>query len=224
MPTQVKEKPIIFSGEMIKAILDGRKSQTRRVIKPQPDLDKRRHNCGITFEDGRLTWGRAPWYKTDPNNHLVEGKSRCPYGIPGDRLWVAESYWYRDAMHDEFLYEADGEKVNGQWNEWHPAEEMPMLSSRITIEITDVRVERVQDITEKDSYAEGIDDVRVGRGMSEDDLVNVMGGALIATSNDSPIIYKFRRLCDSIYDKKGFDWDVNPWVWVIEFKMIGGEG
>lgn len=160
------ERPILFSGPMVRAILDGRKTQTRRVAK---DRDK-----------------------------------PCKYGIAGDRLWVRETWQSAAAMgvchasDDYFVYRAtdpDWETCEG-W-QWRPSIFMPRKASRITLEITDVRAERLQDITNKDARAEGL-----------------------ARGTVYPRMW-FEDLWDSINAKRGFGWDVNPFVWVITFKKVG---
>jgi len=135
----MKERPILFGGEMVRAILDGSKTQTRRVIKPQPD---------------------EAWTMQGPcviNGHYADGpcKSdlRCPYGKSGDRLWVKETFM---PLTKGFAYRADGlinEKFPGI--NWQPSIFMPRSASRIMLEIESIRVERVQDISEEDAIAEG---------------------------------------------------------------------
>ena len=174
----MKERPIIFSGEMVRAILDGRKTQTRRVIKPQPLRD------------------------------YAELRSRCPHGVPGDRLWVRETHGF---LAEQVLYRADVPsdfeeyKKTAFWRveKWRPSIHMPRWASRITLEITGVRVELVQRIGLGDITAEGI----------QADL----GPAAHSTINDSYV--RFIELWDSINAKRGYGWDTNPWVWVLEFKQ-----
>lgn len=196
----MKERPIIFSGEMVRAILEGRKTQTRRVIKPQPSGDV----GAWPYDDHRENW-------------LV-----CPYGSQECRLWVRET-WRPFVLGSRFNqevdieYRADGQKIlhhpisseklekwEGGFSDcsWKPSIHMPRWASRITLEITDVRVERVQDITDADAVAEGID--------PEEDKYD---GHQVPKVN-------FSFLWDSINEKRGFGWDANPWVWVVEFKKV----
>ncbi len=217
------EKPILFKDDMIRAILEGRKTQTRRIMKPQPVIDS----------DGWFRWdGHKPNSKLGAyaSNHIdlqaisiFVGVS-CPYGQPGDRLWVRETFQgpllsYEQAQeffnHREKFesprycqYRADGGPapvfVNADDEErygWRPSIHMPRWASRITLEITDVRVERLQDISEEDAEAEGADPV----------LVPPDGG-------DYPHRQGFLDLWESIYGQDS--WDANPWVWCISFKRI----
>jgi len=132
MPTQ-KEKPIIFSGEMIRAILGRKKTQTRRVIKPQPDR---------IWEDGHPYWNigglRIP---------------KCPYGQPEDRLWVRETYG--KSLCGSNIYKADFNPDHPFMPKWKPSIFMSRIASRITLEIISVRVERLQEISQMDIQAEG---------------------------------------------------------------------
>jgi hypothetical protein len=197
----VKEKPILFSGEMIRAILDGRKSQTRRVIRKQPDEDGLSRNAGYPFV----------WYDTSDKEYF------CPYGQPGDRLWVRET-WRTPKEYDHvkpsdiprrvpIQYKADGVTncfiYSKKLGRWRPSIHMPRWTSRITLEVTDVRVERVQDISEMDCYGEG-------RPLThKTDPVTRPGAA------------RFRDLWNYINEKRpGCSWDDNPWVWAITFKVL----
>lgn len=191
----MKERPIFFSGEMVRAILDGRKTQTRRVLKPQPEGRESQQFSGIA--EAREYLG--------PKNHGKYGAYfgwdfiPCPYGRPGDRLWVRETWayeWEGSGCPDDdgILYRATdpGWDDNETGLRWRPSIHMPREFSRITLEITGVRAERLQDISNSDALAEGC---------------------------PSPDIHPrewFVALCQSI---NGPDlWDANPWVWVIEFQ------
>lgn len=199
----MKERPILFSGPMVRAILKGRKTQTRRVVKPQPKFKD--------FEDGRMLafvdkWGYCP---VERNLHL------CPYGSTGDRLWVRET-WHGSGNKklalnpehpmDSLSYRADWHGVDTGLI-WKPSIHMPRWASRITLEVKGVRVERLQDISEDDAKAEG---------------VTPKGDTYIAANvaKDSPHRMEFWTLWQSINAKRGFGWDTNPWVWVIEFQPI----
>lgn len=178
----MKERPILFSGEMVRAILDGRKTQTRRVVKPPPPS-----NSGGTSEIFALA-------------------KQCPYGQPGDWLWVRETWAPAategyDKRDDGGLiwYRATDERVC--MGPWRPSIFMPRQVSRIMLEITDVRVERLQDITEEDAKAEGV-------------------AAWHDTANGTVYRPEFEMLWDSINGKRGYGWDMNPWIWVIEFKKV----
>jgi hypothetical protein len=215
----MKERPILFSGEMVRAILAGRKTQTRRVIKPQPEL-----RTGV--------WG-GPYLASTKKNHKVgSGDQSCPYGEPGARLWVRET-WRTVKTYDHlkpsdipmgdagrwpvvwtktsFLYSDYIEKYVGKWRR---SIFMPRWASRITLEVTDVRVERVQSITRNDAKAEGVSN-RWHWGPDRDPNLFLRG-----TLN--PYVANFSVLWDSINSKRGYGWDVNPWVWVVVFQKAEG--
>lgn len=212
---EMRERPIIFSGEMVRAILAGNKTQTRRVMKPQPEGEQRslsEWSAGIaaachdyspdskklSAHQKRLNGVIFPF--STASKTLVSW--RCPYGKAGDLLWVREKfsisgngYFYSD--------ESDGTvKVA-----WSSPIHMPREASRITLEITDVRVERLQDMTREDSLAEG---------MSVKPLETKIG----ILKGLSASITRFRQGWDKLNAKRGFSWDSNPWVWVIEFKKL----
>jgi len=201
--TTTKERPILFSGAMVRAILDGTKTQTRRVMK---DWVKHPHlfeaNTTIQCNQGVACWVRADMRDSLGGPCYIQ--SRCPYGQPGDRLWVRETWAHTDYEREGpfqncTIYRADGE--DGVWDapgyRWRPSIHMPRWASRITLEITGVRVEQVQDITPDDAYAEGIREVYYEHAV----------GA-------------FRVLWDSINAARGYGWASNPWVWVVEFRRV----
>ena len=191
----MKERPILMSAPMVRAILDGTKTQTRRVVKPQTI--------------NRSARVRGAWQDSATNKHIV-----CPYGYPGDRLWVRETWqhenfpfgpydasctvFYRaDFMDDP--HGPDGEKSpEGKYRTWSPSIHMPRAASRILLEITAVRVERLKDITVSDAMAEGYD------GSIDDPL--------------DPSIQWYSSLWEQINGP--CSWDANPWVWVIEFRRV----
>jgi hypothetical protein len=197
----VKERPILFSAPMVRALLEGRKTQTRRVVKfrvtgPNPpqtldfyDGDKWKGTC---HEDGRS------------GNAL----KLCPYGVPGDRLWVRETWSMAKScnVHEPF-YRADGEASGRQTTlsyhereaRWRPSIFMPRWASRITLEVTDVRVERLQEISEADALAEG-----AKQHQDKDPDYGYAGW--------------YRALWESINGPDS--WAANPWVWVIEIKRV----
>lgn len=193
------ERPILCRPHEVRAILDGRKTQTRRIMKPQPPDGMSRH-C----------WFNAPIYgftaKEEPSSDWW--KIRCPYGQRGDRLWVRET-WQSLGMHDhisprdipvgtEIQYPAT---YDGWDSRKRSPLHMPRWASRLTLEITDIRVERLQGISEADAEAEGAEPV----------LVPPDGGSC-------PHIEGFERLWESI--NGAGSWDANPWVWVIGFKRV----
>ena len=193
----MKERPILFSAPMVQAILDGRKTQTRRVVKPQPTEFV--GGPGVTLQDG----SPAPLIPLDDSVEPYGREIACPYGKPGDRLWVRET-WHdaSSSLHSCALYRADG--IDLHWDKWTPSIHMPRWASRITLEITSVRVERLQEISEADAQAEG--------------------WTRRPEVSTDPQVHKeaardwFMGLWESINGPGS--WDTNPWVWVIEFRRL----
>lgn len=212
----MRSHPILFSGEMIRAILEGRKTQTRRIISPQPEFLQVYDFKGKRLYDGesrRWCWnGHVGDVMEDISTSLVP-HSRIKVG---DHLWVKETFAYFEpapglvcgasfGVSLEFtLYRADLESDEAEAIEWRPSIHMPQWASRITLEVTSVRAERLQDISWLDAIAEGIKDPKVAALRIDDEVGTVQ---------------KFRKLWDSIYSKK-HPWDSNPWVWVYEFKVL----
>ncbi|EAY3667974.1 hypothetical protein NAJ52_003302 [Salmonella enterica] len=198
----MNERGMIFNAEMVRAILDGRKTQTRRPVK-FPLIDK---NMGCELAGNELAGELAA------HNYW-----NSPYGKPGDRVWVRETFRVHSRATDvaTLVYRAS---VRNSWTEqthrvpvavcnkpatpekWTPSIHMPRWASRITLEITDVRVERLNDIRECDAKAEG--------GQTECTLIG------------DKYYPGFRSLWKSIYGEES--WAANPWVWVIEFKRVEG--
>ncbi|WP_035601682.1 hypothetical protein, partial [Edwardsiella tarda] len=153
----MKERPIIFNDEMVRAILDGRKTMTRRTMKVQPTPSKTRPG-DFSFPSKKLesmvyVSDLAPGNSPISDSHLFFQECCCPYGQPGDRLWVRETF---GDCGVRFVYRADTDDGAAcQVKRWTPSIHMPRWASRITLEITDVRVERLQDITEEEAKAEG---------------------------------------------------------------------
>lgn len=198
----MKERPILFSTPMVRAILNGTKTQTRRLLKPQPT--KRMFWAKLNDDDWAWPHRGQPQRTTISNNpHGPDGyASECPYGQPKDRLWVRETW--QPGPDDSVAYKASGD-INH--NAWKPSIYMPRACSRILLEIESVRVERLQEITPDDLTAEGF-----------------------APDNSPPhdgtrLTFHGRKLCyaelwDSL-NPSGVDWESNPWVWVVSFKKIG---
>ncbi|HIC0774264.1 TPA: hypothetical protein ACW0NO_000695 [Enterobacter ludwigii] len=207
----MKEHGMIFNGEMVRAILDGRKTQTRRVMKVQPsdgfhpthngyDLDLNAHwyTPGVVDKNGYLQPAKKDVFGVADEN---EGYT-CPFGAVGDRIWVRETFCpvpdhEEPAGCSAILYAADG---NGPYGKWVPSIHMPRWASRLTLEITCVRVERLRDLSEDDAKSEGI--------------TPPSGGVLPGWEYR----INFRDLWMSIYGSE--NWEANPWVWVIEFKVV----
>ena len=170
------EKPILFSTEMVRAILDGRKTQTRRVVKPS------------VLEKG------TNWF-WNPNENICLAQYR-----KGDVLWVRET-WAKD---DTYYYKADG-SCGSRCGKWKPSIHMPKAAARIWLEVTDVRVERLQEITGQDALKEGLNS-------------HVHPQAFYFDCNQREM---FENLWNSTIKKSDLDrygWDANPWAWVIEFE------
>ena len=200
-----KECPILFSAPMVRAILSGRKTQTRRIVEQKhlPFLE----NILGNFLDGK--WNQRP----------------LPYGKTGDRLWVRETFAH-DFEHNRYFYKADcdndgtvphlingsgigGGIGNAQIDKWKPSIHMPRRASRILLEATNVRVERLNAISEKDAIAEGCESHWVS---SADDPMN------------SPEVYGYSAVEDYALLWESINgsgsWDLNPFVWVIEFRTL----
>lgn len=187
-----RERPILFSGPMVRALLAGTKTQTRRTVR-LADGDV------LHFVDG------APWLSN------IDGmkKLACPYGAPGDRLWVRETWALLTGNGHRIVYRADAdppmtcggtEPVRDM--KWTPSIYMRRQHSRITLEITDVRVERLTSISEQDARAEGCFVDEATHGPCDDSARDV-----------------FTDLWDSINGKRA-PWSSNPWVWAISFKRV----
>lgn len=210
--SEIKERPILFSAPMVRAILEGRKTVTRRAIKVYPHIDVSGNFCVGNSNYGQDGYGKPV------TKHFVNGC--CPYGKPGDRLWVRET-WAR-VGNDDPGYLTFGatypsclppELENippASQIRWKPSIHMFRRDSRILLEITDVRVERLQDITEDQAKAEGVrlytDHAELG------DWWHVEG---IETYSADP-----RKSFELLWSSVGGDWEANPWVWVVEFKRV----
>lgn len=200
----MKERPVIFNSEMVRALLEGRKTQTRRVINPQPTLSER---TGFNWKGA--AYGIGSTYRDTVRNFASCFKV-CPFGQVGDRLWVRETFGEAGGNAPELqLYRANyPAHVPAHYENvpaveeirWKPSIHMPRAASRILLEITAVRVERLNSISEVDAKAEGYPVER-----------EVDAGA------HDPWLW-FRDLWDGIYPDNTFK--VNPWVWVIEFKRV----
>lgn len=229
----MKERGMIFNAEMVRAILDGRKTQTRRIMTVQPESSE----FGLRYiAESSLAKevGMYFWSQSDACGMKARSKPfACPYGKPGDRIWVRET-WSSDFANyypnDRVWYAADNNRrldievvdgVRGIYSpesdvhvpfRWQPSIHMPRWASRILLEITNVRVERLNAISEEDARAEGIID----------------GGCLncgepepCGCANPEPdATDAFAYLWQSIYGQES--WNANPWVWVISFERIEG--
>ena len=213
----MKERPILFSGPMVRAILDGTKRQTRRIVKPQPTtepIDRSEWECGPRRNPcpPHLFPFRRP---DDEHSHYAYA---CPYGVPGDRLWVRERWAAHDTLDDlspqrideidedrNIWYAVDGDSGWGSlladpsWRgRWRPSIHMPRWASRLSLRVTSVRAERVQDVTEADAMAMG--------------------------ERANEVAYSAREAyVDTFCSEHGSgSWDRNDWVWVFGAERIGG--
>jgi hypothetical protein len=209
----MKERPILFSGEMVRAILGGRKSQTRRVVKKQDTiLHLAKYEEISVWQVGEyypyLRWNFGKKRDGSQFGGLPFLSAECPYGQPGDRLWVRETWTntpygplYRASVEDNFQF-VDPPYVGCRWR---PSIFMPRKVSRIMLEVVKVRVERAQDISHNDACVEG--------APSEPELNNYGTGSIY--------VDWYAQLWDKINAKRGYGWKVNPWVWVVEFEKVG---
>jgi hypothetical protein len=210
----IKERPIIFSAPMVRAILEGRKTQTRRAINAVGIEKGSDHTLCWPMDNsfGRhnnnrygVMWlaSKSKWIGPEKQFHLF---AACPYGQPGGRLWVRESFYAgpgEEDFHTRFLgYVADGDHPHGRDYMVKPSIHMPRWASRILLEIMDIRVQRIQEISEEDAIAEGID---LRELHPEIDTV----------------VDHYRGLWNYINGLNGpKSWANNPWVWAISFKRI----
>ncbi len=246
---EIKERPILFSSQMVRAILAGKKTMTRRVVKEIPTY----------LHLGRpiMEWGLSQIYQMDDERWWLDVQTDvddnsteelvCPFGFPGDRLWVRETFAQipagrpagyftnRDLFGKNYWYRAT-DSMPTWGGKWKPSIFMPKEASRITLEITSISIERLQEITEEDAIAEGCqcpgvpasltnrgsfaklwDSINAKRGVCKTckghGVVlawsgSVEGGSLARDAKDCP---------DCHGAESGFGWDANPWVWVVEF-------
>jgi len=275
----MRERPIIMSGESVRAILDGRKTQTRRVVWPQPEFAQvHKWNSVVVRDCESRGWvwkqhdfGDGDAANANPGHEMLQ---LCPYGAPGDRLWVKETFTEAHPcqiasgrysipgragipgnqtrlggceVRYRVVYRADGEippiwrptspeapyfttnpdearpsnvKLwpRGEGFPWFPSVHMRRDLSRLALEVAEVRVQRLQDITEEDARAEGV---------PEEALV-IKGALKIGDENPKPSethvfspTYKFAILWNRINAARGFPWASNPWVWAVTFRRVG---
>jgi hypothetical protein len=230
----MSDKPIIFSAGMVRAVLDGRKSQTRRVP--------------AKLYNG--AWCLDPDEEDEDKQKLIEA---CPYGKAGDRLWVKETWqtwmlpngdlkcFYRANGEHQFVFErdeydgfrkfyTDGFQFSDEFcpeRRWRSSRIMPRQHSRITLEIVSVRVEHVQDITEADARAEGVAPNWVGdlAGWSPEEhgYLDYLLPESRWDSEEAGLLTareSYQTLWDLLNRTRGYGWDANPWVWVLEFRRV----
>ena len=218
----MKERPILFSTSMVKAILEGRKTQTRRVMRRQPDAVERfKRGMETSDTDAKYAvlrcYNNPKSFKNCNSGWLADATYKTPFSEfnVGDKLWVRETWRKYDCdecpcyeycncpPHGTFLYYAD---CLDDESKWKPSIHMPRSACRLILEIANIRVERLNDISSDDAKAEGFD-------YSTHPSAIEMGYAIGAKTN-------FRFAWEQIYGQN--EWNKNPWVWVIEFKVIQG--
>ncbi|WP_354684800.1 hypothetical protein [Cupriavidus necator] len=217
-----KERPILFRGAMVRGILDGRKTQTRRIVKHQPELagfqtyepySHRRWN----ESHARAYEGNDGWWFGIPG--MSTGPLQCPYGKPGDRLWVRET-WAQPVPLDPgpTIYRADYPACVPPGYEriptvdeitWKPSIHMPRALCRLVLEIVSVRVERLNDCSEADAIAEGIEP----RPGADGEWAHYADSGLSTDARGS-----YRSLWEQINGPAS--WDANPWVWIVDFRRV----
>lgn len=229
MNDTIKTTYITFTLEMARAYADGLKRMTRRVIKPQPDVDSRRHAWAMSCKGGVLSWGRSVG-RHDPYNYFVEKKIKCPYGKPGDQLRLGTTWAtlekYDNRKPSDLPIEEMQPSTPGSVIRWDPipiwsyfnSDEKPdgfgklrpgrflpgFLRDRMPcVTINDIRVERVQEISPLNAQLEGD--------------IERSGHPAFYIHGDQCHVMWFRDLWDRINRKRGFSWDSNPWVWVVEW-------
>ena len=188
----MKETGLMFKAPLVRAILEGRKTQTRRIAKPvrHPDL-------GNVYSPGALVLEHEP-------QHVIN--RACPYGQPGDRIYVRETF----SQHPEWgqlAFRADGEEFEDAdgwlWEpKWQPSSQMPKELARIWLEVTGVRVERLQEITPEDCIAEGLN----------------------TTLRERDAEVNLKQQFKELWESTGGDWAANPWVWAVDFKALSTTG
>ncbi|EPK7688202.1 hypothetical protein K7Y63_003806 [Serratia marcescens] len=234
----MKERPVIFNGEMVRAILDGRKTQTRRIVNRSADIESISTHLdwvhsgayGKCRPSDKEYANKAESLKSSGLHAFRDANGRlfglhCPFGYTGDRLWVRETFMdltgtgieATTGKFEGFAYRADtpagsyGDEVRKEYGlKWTPSLHMPRWASRMTLEITAVRVERLNDISQEDAQAEGMELTGWIPSYSNPDNA---GFDETFTPYDN-----FAMLWQSIYGEES--WSANPWVWVIEFKRV----
>ena len=216
----VRQRPILFSTEMVRAILDGRKTMTRRIIKPQPIID---NDSGFVYSGNHRVCIKNDMF----HRQWAEAFERfCPYGEVGDILWVRETWkpkYLKRCLYEfqlkytdvcPWFYAADGDCEKG-YGSWKPSIHMPKEAARLFLRITDIRVERLQNISEEDAISEGIKKVS-----NHNQWYNYLHpkNAVPAQMWVRGAVNSFETLWASI---NGFEsWQSNPWVWVVSFEQI----
>jgi hypothetical protein len=226
----VKERPILFSAPMVRALLAGTKTQTRRTVRMPEDVGE------VCIDPGGTdVFGPGPYLKVYPRDHreAMHPRIRCPYGYPGDRLWVRETHArfsvgegidtpvpecvaYRATCDDDGGFDYSngrGEAMRLRVTKWTPAIHMFRWASRITLEIGEVRVQRLQDITEADARAEGVTSRAAYAELWEG--INGKRRTRVEEIDESGPTGRWRTVID-----RSAGWAANPWVWAVGFERV----
>lgn len=202
----MNKHPILFSDEMVRALEAGTKTQTRRVMRPQPsdpDVSEITEEpaldpilkCAVSGHSGHWQDG-----------HGLDLRWKCPYGVPGDLLWVRETFALIECGEKTGkAFRADGFPIDRDRERWTPSIFMRPHQSRFTLKVTDIRVQRLKEINEGDAKAEGIEPIVNFREQ---------------TASYHPHLAAYGELWDRLNAKRGFGWSINPWVWVVGFKVL----
>lgn len=220
------DRPILFSGPMVRALLDGRKTQTRRVLKAQPADLGGPSGCKTVAEycTGAPEKGLAYYWRGQGGSWNSTGPFFTPYKI-GDRLWVRERWTtgqHLDAVKPSLINPSQSigypATEDGPWlGKLRPSIFMPRWASRITLTVTDVRVQRLQDISDDDAKAEGVNRLHGGYHDDDDVYENYLGGRDFGGSRAAT--QSFKTLWDSLNADRGFSWEVNPWIVAYTFTV-----
>lgn len=217
-------RPILFKGPMVRAIIDRVKTQTRRIMDPQPPRDAAVVDPYNGNYEHFTAWSADHKMFLEPGNVKGTAHWRCRAGVPGDRLWVRESFsvpWGCVTNEGPLpcWYWADGNPPFGDWTRPKPSIHMPRWASRLSLEIVALRAERLQSISEADARAEGIREVTKDGNVKKycvydkGDMSSVPWAEMPRTAVDA-----YRALWETINGEGS--WNENPWVWVISFKTV----
>ena len=195
-------KSILFTDEMVRSTLAGLKTKIRKPVKPQPDDDAK-------IMIGEMGSSKGVAFIGDSTSGGYVTRIVSPYGQVGDRLWVREAFTLT-VPNEKPIYRATWKSSHEI--KWSPSTHMPQWASRITLEITDIRIERLQEITEEDAIAEGV--LPCPHPLSKTDE------CLDCYLDAGEYVCSFLNLWNRLYAKKGLGVDVNPWVWVLTFRRV----
>lgn len=225
----MKEHPILFNTDMVQAILQGRKTQTRRVVKNIPDESQY-----LKEYPAHNAMDMYPFLKPDelqkPDNEKIATVISCPSGKVGDRLWVRETFSPPMAgqINTAFMYKADYAQVITENKNikgiWKPSIHMPKTAARIWLEVEEVKVERLQDISEEDAIAEGVLPLLASsmQLITQGQLYFDYSKPKQFFNEGLPALWSFNSLWCSINGTES--WEANPWVWAIKFKVLSTTG